>query len=116
MTSGFKIRFPGGYDIEDVFNDNIDLNVVLQDKRVFFATAYTIKNIEYLLEKDQDIYFWSTDMFIIKDLEKITIKKSIEKIIENDFFESIFSKIGSVEDVYSSSLDYEKIVDECPEE
>jgi len=51
-------------------------------------------------------------MFIIKDLKKITIKKSIEKIIADGFFELIFSEIGYLETVYSNDLAYDTIVDE----
>jgi hypothetical protein len=108
----FKVRFPGGYQVDDIFNDNIDLNVILPDGRVFFATAFTILNIQYLIEKDQDIYFWATDMFVVKDLEKITIKKSIEKIIADDYFEMIFCKIGYLETVYSDDLAYNEVIDE----
>ncbi|MEH3114032.1 hypothetical protein [Pedobacter terrae] len=82
----FKIKFPSGYEIADFFNDNIDLHVILPDNRIFFATAFTIINVQYLIEKEQDVYFWLTDMFIVKDLKKITIKRSVEKIIADGFF------------------------------
>ncbi len=41
----FKIVFPVGYNIEDIYNDNLDLNVVLSNDKVYFGTLFTNFNI-----------------------------------------------------------------------
>jgi hypothetical protein len=33
----FKIIFPTGYQVADIFNDNIDINVVLENGDVFLV-------------------------------------------------------------------------------
>ncbi len=43
----FKIIFPTGYQVADIFNDNIDINVVLENGDVFFGTLFTISNLDY---------------------------------------------------------------------
>jgi hypothetical protein len=99
--STFKIFFPSGYDVNDIENDNIDVNVILPDGAVFFATFFTIQNIERIMNNEKGLFFWSTDMVILKDLKENTINNTIEKIIQDGYLELIFSKIGSVESVYS---------------
>lgn len=99
--------------MNDVFNDNLDLNVIFPDNSVFFATSFTIYNIQHLMEKEQNNYFWAVDMFIVKDLEKMTIRKAIQEAINEEYFDLIFSRIGSLSTVYSKSVNYDSIVDEC---
>ena len=109
----FKIRFPAGYQVNDIFNDNLDLNVIFPDNSVFFGTSFTVYNIQHLMEKGPDNYFWAVDMFIVKDLDKITIKKAIQYAINDGYFNLIFSRIGSLSTVYGKSVNYDSIVDEC---
>jgi hypothetical protein len=44
----FKIIFPAGYSVTDPDNDNIDINIVLENRKVFL--------LQYLLWKMSDIY------------------------------------------------------------
>ncbi len=69
----FKIVFPVGYNIEDIYNDNLDLNVVLSNDKVYFGTLFTNLNIKYLMEKEGEDFFWAADMLIVSDLSKVTI-------------------------------------------
>lgn len=109
----FKIRFPSGYQVNDIFNDNLDLNVIFPDNSVFFGTSFTVYNIQHLMEKGPNNYFWAVDMFIVKDLEKMTIKKAIQDAINDEYFDLIFSRIGSLSTVYGNSVNYDAIIDEC---
>lgn len=102
----FKVIFPSGYKINDYFNDNIDLNIVLSTGQVFFSTFFTISNINDLIEKDNAIYFWSTDMIIVKDLKKETIKNVISEMINNDYLESSCSYIGKINEIFSNIYNY----------
>ena len=107
----FKVIFPGGYKIKDIANDNIDLNIVLMDGSVFFATFFTITNIKGLMQKDHLVCFWATDMLIIKDLGKNTIRSAIIEIIDRGYFQYCFSKIGTIEKVYLGKKIYDEIID-----
>ena len=104
----FKIIVPAGYNVQNIFNDNIDLNIILPDGTVFFTTFFTLKNIQTLIE--DELYFWSTDMVIVKDLKKETIKKAVTQIIKDGYVELSFSKIGTIETIYFKKK-YEEIED-----
>ncbi|WP_452602777.1 hypothetical protein [Pontimicrobium sp. MEBiC06410] len=41
----YKVKFPGGYNIKSVFNDNIDVHFILENGSVFFCN--TIYSPEY---------------------------------------------------------------------
>lgn len=112
----FKVICPGGYTVEDMYNDNIDVNIILPDERIFFATFFTIINIQDLMQKDElKEYFWATDMVIVKDLGKETLRKAISKIIEEGYTETIFCKIGTVKTNYSETMFYEDLKDDLLE-
>lgn len=82
----FKVVFPSGYNINDYYDDNIDLNIVLPTGRVFFSTFFTILNINNLIQKDNALYFWSTDMIVVKDLKKDTISSIIFLMKYSDIY------------------------------
>jgi hypothetical protein len=65
----FKIIFPSGYNLnlDDETDGNIDINIILKNGNVFFATLFTILNLDYLLNKHDEPCFWATDMLIVKD-------------------------------------------------
>jgi hypothetical protein len=102
----FKIIFPSGYDVKNINNDNIDINVVLPNERVYFATLFTLQNIQMLMQSSELSYFWSTDMIIVKNLEKETIKKAVTQIIAEFHLEVSFSQIGTIKDVYPPKKTY----------
>ncbi|SFN21147.1 hypothetical protein SAMN05421594_1494 [Chryseobacterium oleae] len=106
----FKIIFPGGYNINDYYDDNLDLNIILPTGRVFFSTFFTILNIKNLLEKDSRLYFWSIDMLIVKDLKKETIRNVIFNIIDDGYLESVCSDIGEIHEVFPDIKSYSDII------
>jgi len=106
----FKVVFPSGYNINDYYDDNIDLNIILPTGRVFFSTFFTILNIKNLIEKDNTLYFWSTDMLIVRDLKKETIKKVIFNMIDDGYFESVCADIGGVHEVFPDIEAYSDII------
>lgn len=107
----FKVIFPSGYQTTDVFNDNIDINLVLENGKVFFATLFTLENIKYLMMKDRASYFWSTDLIIVSDLKKETIRLAISEIIQQGSIASAFSEIGTIESIMPKAKSYHDIVD-----
>lgn len=108
----FKITFPGGYNVVNFINSNIDVNITLPTGKVYFATFFTILNVEYLLECGNDEYFWAADMLIVRNLEKATIRSSVSKIIEEHYQDVVFSEIGSVESIFELKS-YDDILDMC---
>ena len=96
----FKIVFPSGYQVENIEDDNTDINIILCDGTVFFSTFFTLKNIQRILDADEGVYFWATDMVILRDLERTTIVTAVQRIIEDDYLDSACSEIGKVEDIY----------------
>lgn len=99
----FKIIFPAGYNVTDPDNDNIDVNIVLENRKVFFATIFTLENVRYLLNEGQESYFWATDMIIAKNATKPEIKKVITEIVNEGHIGHICSEIGHIEDVFPDS-------------
>ncbi len=108
----YKIRFPSGYQVSDPLNDNIDLNIFFPNGDVYFGTLVAAGNIPFLMEKNKEIYFWMTDMLIVKDLSRHTMRKAIGQVIEGEFFDKVFSKIGVIGvDVYTEYSSYDEIED-----
>lgn len=97
----FKIIFPAPYQVTDIYDDNLDVNIVLSNGDVYFGTLFTLKNIQKLMITNNEIYFWSTDMLIVKDLSYQRIHQAIETVLNDGYFEMAFSKIGTIKTVYS---------------
>lgn len=106
----FKVLFPSGYNVYDYYDDNIDLNIIFPTGLVFFSTFFTVSNIKKLIEEHKTSYFWSTDMLIVKDLKKETIKNVIIEMIDDNYFKSICSYIGHVNEVLPNTPNYYDII------
>lgn len=78
MNKKFKIVFPTGYQINNIYNDNIDVNVYLSTGEVYFATLFTVHNIEMLMKRENDYYFYSDSMIIFQDLSLKNIKEEFK--------------------------------------
>lgn len=96
----FKVIFPSGYFINNYLDDNLDLNIVLPNGNVFFSTFFTIYNIKRLLEEEHSQYFWSTDMIVIDNLKKETIKHVVSNLIVEGYLETACSNIGQINEVF----------------
>ncbi|HCO67618.1 MAG TPA: hypothetical protein DIT04_07685 [Dysgonomonas sp.] len=104
-----KITFPLGYLDTNIFNDNVDVNIVFETGEVYFGTLITMKNIESFINRG-DIYFWCTNMFIVKDLKKETIRAAILKSLFDKNFKDIFTKIGDIAHIFEG-LSYNDLID-----
>lgn len=100
MPPQFKVLCPGGYHVEDPSNDNMDLNIVLDTEEVFFATVFTVRNVQILLTRSPEPYFWSVDMFLVDNLGVPTILEAVACIIQEGLVDVIFSRIGTTDTVY----------------
>lgn len=108
ISNNYKITFPTGYNNTNIVNDNIDINVVFQTGEVYFGTLVTLDNIKSFLFRG-DSYFWMSNMFIVKDLEKDTINQAITDSLLNNDFKFIFHRIGNISEVFSN-LSFEELI------
>lgn len=97
----FKLFFT--HRVEDIFNDNIDIHIIMSNDEVYVATLFTLQNIEMLMRRNDASYFWSSDMIIVPGLSHLTMRKAIQEALDDGYFEKACSKIGSVKTVF----DYE---------
>ncbi len=80
-------------------NDNVDVQVIFPNGECFSAVFFTIRNIEALMKRYKKtgecaggLYFWASDMIIVKSLTKKTICKTIDHLLAEDEFGYVFSK------------------------
>ncbi|MBS7256717.1 hypothetical protein [Flavobacterium branchiicola] len=107
----FKIVIPARYHVKNYYNDNLDVNVILENKEIFFATIFTLDNIKMLLELNKSNFFWADTMIIIKDLKKETIKEFVKEVIDDGNLESIFYKIGNLGEIEGYPINFESVTD-----
>lgn len=98
-TYSFKM-LSGNEDINPN-NDNIDVEVSFTNGDRYSASFFTLSNIESLLIRYQEtkeccagLYFWASDIIIVKILTEDVIKSSITDLIESGEFYSSFSKLS----------------------
>lgn len=101
ILKDFKIIFPGGYGEADELMDNIDINIILKNGDVYFATAFTLQNIGSLMSRDDGSVFWATDMFIVKNITKTTLRDAVAELIaQGNYISDAFTWIGTMDKQY----------------
>ncbi|TPV31119.1 hypothetical protein FJ651_15585 [Paucihalobacter ruber] len=105
----YKILFPAGYNIDNTQNDNLDINIVLENNDVYFATLFTLKNISYLMEKDSVDYFFADSMVVVSSLDMNTIERIIKEVVENQYLESTFSRIGTIKEIFDTDRSFDDL-------
>lgn len=83
----------------DPNNDNVDVEVTFPNGESFSAVFFTLENIETLMKRYKKtgecadgLYFWASDMVIVQQISENTICATIDKLLAEDEFESVFSK------------------------
>lgn len=94
----------------NIFNDNIDVKVVLQTEMVYSATLFTISNIVSIMESSTKLFFKSEDMIILKDLSKMTITQCVSAIVEDNMLDFYFSKVGELNHIFSTGTTFNQII------
>jgi len=98
----FKLRLL--HDITDIYDDNIDAVVDLNDGKSFAIAFFTKKNIFSLCEKWKEVekaygcpgeclngsYFWEIDSVIVEKLEYPLLEQVVADMLEQD--EHVFEK------------------------
>ena len=95
----YKLTIYRGIKPLDPDNDNVDVEVTFQNGESFSAVFFTLQNIETLMkhykktgECADGLYFWASDMVIVQQLSEKIICATIDKLLAEDEFESVFSK------------------------
>jgi len=81
----------------ELLNDNVDVEVIVNERDRYFATFFTLSNIERLMNRymvsgecANGLYFWAKNAIVIRDLEEHSIAKVIKKLLASGEFESAF--------------------------
>jgi hypothetical protein len=84
---------------QESINDNSDIDIILEDGTVLYATAFTFKNIEWLRDKNiktgeclNGRYFWAKNMLIVNKINRQEIEQIVNHLIQEGELESIFTK------------------------
>lgn len=107
----YKIIFPTGYINAEtnILNNNIDINIIFDTGDIYFGVLITAINIQNIMKRSNESYFFIDDLFIIRDLRKETIENSINTVIEQDIFTEIFTKIGILGESFYNGVSFESL-------
>ncbi len=80
-------------------NDNVDVQVTFPNGESFSAVFFTLQNIDTLMkhykktgECAKGLYFWASDMLIVQELTEQNICETIDNLLAEEEFASVFSK------------------------
>lgn len=95
-----NVKFYHDKDVVNVMDDNIDVEVLLDNGERYTAAFFTLKNIASILERYKNsgeclsgLYFWASNLIIIDNLHKETIREAIDDLVKNGEFFSSFSRV-----------------------
>jgi hypothetical protein len=96
----FEILVLEGVDGLDTINDNVDIEVVFDTGERWVATFFTLQNLESLFKKNREtgecgsgLYFWCSDMVIVKTLTVESIVYTVVELLREGEFESAFAGV-----------------------
>jgi len=102
----YKIFSILSHDAHDVNNDSIDLHVITEEGKVFFATFITRANISEIMTQQGLTHLWIEDMVIVEDIHIETIKNAVVAIIKDLILDRAFSEIGDIKKIYGPDRDF----------
>ncbi len=95
----YKLTIYRGIAPFDSNNNNVDVEVTFPNGDSFSAVFFTLQNIETLMKRYEKtgecadgLYFWTSDMVIVQKLSEKNICATIDRLLAEDEFESVFSK------------------------
>ena len=81
----YKIFYPTPMDEIDVFNDNIDVCVTLENGKEYTITVATAENLKELMRKDGKRFIEPTEPFaIVESITEENIKALIDKLVQGE--------------------------------
>lgn len=95
----FQVKILGGHGIANPLDDNIDIEVKMADGRRFVATFFTIQNIVTIMRRYEvtgecknGLYFWASDMVILRELTEHSIRATVQDLVDSGEFAAAFSE------------------------
>lgn len=99
QRNNYKLTIYCGIKPLDPDNDNVDVHVAFPNGESFSAVFFTLQNIDTLMkdyektgEGANGLYFWTSDMLIVQRLTEQTICETIDNLLAEEEFTSVFSK------------------------
>ncbi len=99
QRNGYQLTIYHGIDRLDPDNVNVDVRVTFPNGKSFSAVFFTLQNIATLMkgyektgEGAKGLYFWTSDMLIVQKLTEQTICETVDNLLAEGEFESVFSK------------------------
>jgi hypothetical protein len=99
----YELTIFAGADGLDPFDDNVDVEVALADGSRWSATFFTVANVEKLFEKNRGtgecrhgLYFWASDMILVRKLDRETITETIDGLLEGGEFTRAFGRLDDL--------------------
>ena len=99
QRNGYQLTIYHGIAPLDPDNDNVDVHVTFPNGESFSAVFFTLQNIETLMkdyrktgECANGLYFWTSDMLIVQKLTEQAICETVDNLLADGEFESVFSK------------------------
>ena len=99
QRDNYKLTIYCGITPLDPDNDNVDVHVTFPNGESFSAVFFTLQNIDTLMkdyektgEGANGLYFWTSDMLIVQRLTEQTICETIDNLLAEGEFASVFSK------------------------
>ncbi len=96
----FTITIMEGEKELSPFDDNVDVEIKLDNGKLYSATFFTIENIKSLLYRYQKtgecsngLYLWASDMIIVNELTEVIIRSTVADLIENGEISSSCTEI-----------------------
>ena len=95
----YQLTIYSGIAPLDPNNDNVDVQVTFPNGESFSAVLFTLQNIDTLMKKYKKtgecadgLYFWASNMMIVQELTEQTLCETIDNLLAEEEFESVFSK------------------------
>jgi hypothetical protein len=99
--SSIEIFWPYSEPMTD--NDAVDVYVYMADGTKYVATFVTLSHVQNVMGKDKatgesaaGTYYWQSNMIIVKNLTEENVRKTIDDMIEQSYFNSAFSQCADV--------------------
>lgn len=93
----YEIEFVACGSGPDTRNDNVDVIVEFETGECYAATFFTLNNIRNIMDRYSasreclgGLYFWSSSMIVVRDLERATIEATIRDLVSSGEFFSVF--------------------------
>ena len=90
-TNNYKIEIIN--KIENPEDDNVDVFIYFDNGEEYYASFFTLQNIINLIKKNEHtgecingMYFWSSDMIIVKELKLEDIEKVVNDLLREGSF------------------------------